>query len=74
MYPLMIENGMALKKKLQQKKIYIPTLWPSVFEMVEEKDTEYRLAADILPLPIDQRYTEEDMYYIAENVKACIEQ
>ena len=72
MYPFMTTGGMAVKKVLQQKKIYIPTLWPSVFDMTGENDVEYRLAADILPLPIDQRYTEEDMRYIAENVKECL--
>lgn len=32
MYPFMIQNGAIVRKKLQQEKIYIPTLWPSVKE------------------------------------------
>ena len=64
MYPLMIENGMELRKKLQQMKIYIPTLWPNVLEECKADTLEYKLAADILPIPVDQRYGVEDMKYL----------
>ena len=53
-------------------KIYIPTLWPSVFELTTKEDIEYKMAENILPLPIDQRYTIEDMEYIVEAVLKCI--
>ena len=66
MYPLMIENGNKIRKALQQKKIYIPTLWPSVFDITDKDDNAYKMAENILPLPIDQRYTEEDMKYMTE--------
>lgn len=66
MYPLYIENGYAIRKKLQEKKIYIPTLWPDVFKYCEDTDLEYDLARNILPLPIDQRYGIEEMQYMIE--------
>ena len=69
MYPLLLENGAAIRKKLQQEKIYIPTLWPDVFGWCGEADTEYKLAANILPLPIDQRYDADDMRILAAAVK-----
>lgn len=72
MYPLYIENGDAIRKKLQQKKIYIPTLWPDVFDICTEDDLEYDMAKNILPLPVDQRYDENDMKYIIEEVTKCI--
>lgn len=68
MYPLMIENGAALRKKLQAEKIYIPTLWPTVFEVADEKSLEYKMAENILPLPIDQRYGIEEMEYMANRI------
>lgn len=68
MYPFMIENGAQLRKKLQAEKIYIPTLWPSVFNMTEPYETEYNMAENILPLPIDQRYGTEEMEYIAGRI------
>lgn len=64
MYPLYIRNGENVRKQLQQKKIYIPTLWPDVFNVCNEKELEYDMAKNILPLPIDQRYRVEDMTYI----------
>lgn len=64
MYPLYIENGSTIRKKLQQEKIYIPILWPSVFEICQENELEYDMANNVLPLPIDQRYREEDMRYM----------
>lgn len=64
MYPLMIENGKEIRRKLQEQKLYIPTLWPSVFEIAEDDSQEYQMAENILPLPIDQRYGIDDMEYM----------
>ncbi len=69
MYPLLLENGAQLRKRLQERKIYIPTLWPDVFCRCEKSETEYRLAESILPLPIDQRYGAEEMSFLAEAIK-----
>lgn len=68
MYPLLIDDGMKIRKQLQQMKIYIPTLWPNVLEECEPDTLEYKFAADILPLPIDQRYGIEDMEYICKHI------
>lgn len=68
MYPLLIENGREIRKKLQEKKIYIPMLWPNVLEKCSKDSLEYHYAADILPLPIDQRYRKNDMEYIMEEI------
>lgn len=72
MYPLMIDDGNRIRKILQQQKIYIPTLWPSVFEITEQEDIEYKMAEDIVPLPIDQRYTLEDMEYMVKEIMKCL--
>ncbi len=68
MYPLWIEDGLRIRKELQKIKIYIPTLWPDVFEICEPGDLEYELAQNILPLPVDQRYDAEDMEYIGKKI------
>lgn len=68
MYPLLVENGSKLRKRLHEKKIYIPTLWPDVFGWCSKDEVEYYLAENILPIPIDQRYGEEDMKYIVSMV------
>lgn len=72
MYPFYCENGKQARKLLQAKKIYIPTLWPDVFECCEQNELEYDMAENILPLPVDQRYTENDMQYIIEEVRKAI--
>lgn len=68
MYPFYAENGDEIKKELQKRKVYIPTLWPNVLEMCDTSDLEYRLAKNIVPLPCDQRYSIEDMKYVCEYI------
>ena len=72
MYPLMVNNGNNIRKKLLEKKIYIPTLWPDVFEWCNKSDMEYNMALNILPIPIDQRYGIEDMKYIISEILKCL--
>lgn len=69
MYPLYIKNGDEVRKVLQTKKIFIPTLWPAVFNLCEETELEHLMAKNILPIPVDQRYGIEDMKYIFEDIK-----
>lgn len=72
MYPLYIENGAEIRKILQSRKIYIPTLWPDVFDLCEEGEPEYDMARNILPLPVDQRYDTEDMRFVLQEIGKCI--
>lgn len=69
MYPLLIQNGAAVRKELQKGKIYIPTLWPNVLEECPPDSLEYHYVTDILPIPVDQRYGIEDMKYLVEVIK-----
>lgn len=64
-YPLLV-NDDSLRNKLISKGIYVATYWPNVYEWVKEDTIEYTLAKNILPLPIDQRYTTEDMEQIIQ--------
>ena len=73
MYPLYIKNGAVIRKQLQAKKIFIPTLWPAVFNLCKENELEYNMAKNILPIPVDQRYGVEDMEYIVEEIKTLIQ-
>lgn len=72
MYPLYVENGAEIRKKLQAVKIYIPTLWPDVFNVCSENQLEYDMAKNILPLPVDQRYLTKDMGIIWEELNRCL--
>ena len=68
MYPLYLENGFELRKKLQELKIFIPILWPALFNICSEDELEYDMAKNILPIPVDQRYTIKDMEYIVNMI------
>lgn len=65
-YPYYCENGLEIKKKLAEKKIYVPTLWPNVLCYGDCLEKDY--AANILPLPCDQRYGIKDMQKILEEL------
>ena len=73
MYPLYINNGFSARKKLQERGVYIPTLWPDVYNFCNELETEYDMAKNILPLPVDQRYTLKNMEILSEEVMRCID-
>lgn len=65
-YPFYCKDGMEIKRKLAEKKIYVPTLWPNVLTLDDTIEKEY--AENILPLPCDQRYSADDMKIVAESV------
>lgn len=65
-YPYYVENGIEIRKRLAEVKIYIPTLWPNV--LGDKNSIESAYTANILPLPCDQRYGVEDMRYIVKEL------
>lgn len=67
-YPFYHENGMEVKRKLAEQKIYVATLWPNVLAFPDDMP-EKEYAANILPLPCDQRYGVEEMNKIIENFR-----
>lgn len=70
MYPLYIENGYEIRKRLQEQKIYIPLLWPYTMEVCGKTALEYDMAKNILPLPIDQRYTTIEMEMLVKILRS----
>ena len=67
-YPYLVpEKG--LREKLIENKIFVARYWPNVLELATKDDIEYLLAYQMLPLPIDQRYSEEEMLNIIDLIK-----
>lgn len=66
-YPFLL-SGNAVKHKLIEHGIFVATYWPG------QKDQGYgaELEEFLVPLPIDQRYSRNDMIYIAQKVLALI--
>ena len=72
MYPLLVKDGARIRKKLQEKEIYIPTLWPNVLQECPVDSLEYQYATDILPIPVDQRYSVRDMETIIDEIRGLL--
>ena len=66
-YPFYCENGPQVRKALAEKGIFVATLWPNVLQE-EGAVLEKEYAENILPLPCDQRYDENDMAFVAKQV------
>lgn len=69
MYPLLIDDAAPIRREMQRRKIYVPTLWPNA---TESGGRGGRFARDILPLPVDQRYTVEDMAYVCDVLESIV--
>ncbi|SDD76006.1 hypothetical protein SAMN05216464_102490 [Mucilaginibacter pineti] len=67
-YPF-LNNDRHLKVHLIQKKIYVATYWPNVFKWTKKNTTENYLARCLVPLPIDQRYDLQDMFYMLNTLR-----
>ncbi|MFQ6865265.1 hypothetical protein [Blautia sp.] len=68
-YPYYHKKGQELRKRLAEQKIFVPVYWGNVLKEQDPDSLEYQWAADILPLPCDHRYGQEEMEYIAATIK-----
>ena len=68
MYPFLAASADGARGRLAARGIYVPTLWPSVLAECRDGTAAYRFAADLLPLPVDQRYGIDDMRALAAAV------
>lgn len=70
MYPLLVDGARRIRERAAKQLIYIPTLWPNVIENPSAGKVARLYSADILPLPIDQRYDAQDMQRMIEVVQS----
>lgn len=59
-YPL-VSGVPGLRDALVEAGIALPLFWPEVIEATEACEAENRLARTLLPLPLDQRYSEKEL-------------
>ena len=62
-YPYMTDDE-SLRQRLIDNKVFVATYWPNVCEWCECDTREFQLTRTIIPLPIDQRYTKEELIEI----------
>jgi hypothetical protein len=65
-YPYLAENNLHMRRALKEKKIFTATYWLDVLDRVTPSDVEHMLVNNMIPIPIDQRYDEENMTRILE--------
>ena len=70
-YPFLIEQE-NLRYKLINDKVFNPFWWEHVLDLVPKSSIEYRLAKYTVMLPIDQRYSTNDIIEIGNIVKSNI--
>ncbi len=73
-YPLHVKNGADIRKKLAARNIYIPCNWSNVVKEQKSTSIEYDFAANILPLPCDQRYDRWAMEHLADSVLEILQE
>lgn len=67
MYPLFVSDGEQLRKYLKENNIYSVKLWANVaWNGSNEKEQDF--SNNMVLLPIDQRYSDKEMYYIINKV------
>ena len=65
-YPFLISCGDKLKKHLITNNVYVPTLWPNVVKSSAPESLDYQLSMNLLPIPCDHRYGDDEMRTIIE--------
>lgn len=67
-YPYLVPVQ-GLRDKLIEQKIFVARYWQNVLDWAKSDDTDYLLAFQMQPLPIDQRYGVEEMNRIISIIK-----
>jgi hypothetical protein len=66
-YPFLF-NSEKLRNKLIENKIYVPMLWKNTLKTAKSNSFEHYLTKNLFALPIDQRYSLEDMKFILNTI------
>ncbi len=67
-YPFLYDS-VELRAKLIENKIYVPMLWKNALETAESNSFEHYLTKNLFALPIDQRYSLNDMQFILDKIQ-----
>lgn len=70
-YPFVIDKP-GLREKLIENRIYTARYWPDIEQVAKNDINSLFLKDNLIALPIDQRYTEEDMRDILDFIQKLI--
>ena len=72
-FPILTDKQTPLRKFLQSHGIYCAIHWPQLpAPETAQFAADYELSQNLLTLPCDQRYTDEDMLHIAKTLKKFV--
>lgn len=71
-YPYYVENGASLRQHLIDHQVFCARYWPNVLDWCQKGDLEYDLAENMVCIPLDQRYNEEDMVSILNRIDSYL--
>lgn len=71
-YPFLRAGNKMLREHLLERRVYTPTWWKCVLESDSTNEFEKYLATNLIPLPIDQRYSTEQVADLAKMVKGLL--
>ena len=67
-FPIRLQNRNAVQKAMAARDIYCPVIWPEPEESAGVCPVSHAVVSDMLAIPCDQRYDEQDMEFIAANL------
>ena len=72
-FPLYVPGNTLIRKQLIDNRVWVPRLWKRILAMDDATEIEVSLTNWLLPLPIDQRYSEKDMLALANLVSEVLQ-
>jgi hypothetical protein len=72
-YPFLCKDGKKLREYLIKKNVFVAMYWADVLNNEKSSVLERRYAENILPLPIDQRYSTADMQRVIDIIRSFYE-
>lgn len=71
-FPIMVDNRDAVQSVLAQNSVYCPVIWPLPEKAGEICKNSKLISENMLAIPCDQRYDEDDMCIIAKRIKQIL--
>ena len=65
-YPYLLDKSDGVRQKLLDNNILVSLYWDGIYERFPKTDLEYYLTKNILHLPIEQSYNDQDMQRIVD--------
>lgn len=69
-YPYLTANAAELRAALAARRVYTPVYWKDALARSGAGSLEARLVNHLVAIPCDQRYTIDDMQYVASLIKS----